>query len=153
MKKLLFCFLLSFSIFGFAQTATKRVANFNLEKKVAINGYDPVAYFKVNKAIKGKKDLNYTYEGVVYYFSTKENVILFSKNPAGYEPQYGGWCAFAMGDYGKKVEINPETFKIVDGKLYLFYNAYLNNTLKSWNKDEKSLKTKADSNWKKIYQP
>jgi hypothetical protein len=97
--------------------------------------------------------LNYTYEGVVYYFSTKENVILFSKNPAGYEPQYGGWCAFAMGDYGKKVEINPETFKIVDGKLYLFYNAYLNNTLKSWNKDEKSLKTKADSNWKKIYQP
>ena len=52
-----------------------------------------------------------------------------------------------MGDYGKKVEIDPETFKIVDGKLYLFYNAYFNNTLKSWNKDEKNLKAKADKNW------
>ena len=50
-----------------------------------------------------------------------------------------------------KVEINPETFKIIDGKLYLFYNAYFNNTLKIWNKEEMSLKVKADNNWKKIY--
>ena len=55
-----------------------------------------------------------------------------------------------MGDYGEKVEINPETFKIVDGKLYLFYNAFFNNTLKSWNKNESNLKKKADANWKKI---
>lgn len=56
-----------------------------------------------------------------------------------------------MGDYGKKVEINPETYKIVNGKLYLFYNSYLNNTLKSWNKDEINLKKKADNNWSKIF--
>ena len=54
-----------------------------------------------------------------------------------------------MGSTGEKVEIDPETFKIVDGKLNLFYNAYFNNTLKSWNKDENNLKKKADSNWKK----
>lgn len=52
-----------------------------------------------------------------------------------------------MGDYGEKVEIDPKTFKILDGKLYLFYNAYFNNTLKSWNKNEKNLKSKADLNW------
>jgi hypothetical protein len=55
-----------------------------------------------------------------------------------------------MGDYGKKVEINPETFKILNGKLFLFYNAYFNNTLKSWNKDEKNLNSKADINWSNI---
>jgi len=64
------------------------------------------------------------------------------KNPAGYEPQYGGWCAYAMGANGEKVEIDPGTFKIVDGKLNLYYNAFFNNTLKSWNKDEVNLKKK-----------
>ncbi len=133
----------------FAQTATKRTSEFNLDKKVAIQGYDPVAYFKQNKPTKGKKELSASYEGVIYYFSTQANKDAFAKNPASYEPQYGGWCAFAMGDYNEKVEVNPETFKILDGKLYLFYNAYFNNTLKSWNKNEASLKKKADANWKK----
>ena len=133
----------------FAQTATKRTSEFNLDKKVAIQGYDPVAYFKQNKPTKGKKELSASYEGVIYYFSTQANKDAFAKNPVSFEPQYGGWCAFAMGDYNEKVEVNPETFKILDGKLYLFYNAYFNNTLKSWNKNEASLKKKADANWKK----
>jgi hypothetical protein len=55
-----------------------------------------------------------------------------------------------MGAKGEKVEVDPETFKIVNGKLFLFYNAYFNNTLKSWNKDEANLNRKADANWKKI---
>lgn len=55
-----------------------------------------------------------------------------------------------MGDYGKEVEIDPKTYKIADGKLYLFYNAYFNNTLKSWNEDETNLKGKADKNWSNI---
>lgn len=151
MQKLLI-FLLSafFSIMTTAQNGNKRTAHFNLENKVAIQGYDPVAYFKQGKAIKGKKDLAASYEGVVYYFSSAANKELFLKNPTGYEPQYGGWCAYAMGDSGEKVEINPETFKIIDGKLYLFYNAFFNNTLKTWNKNEAVLKKKADASWKKI---
>jgi YHS domain-containing protein len=153
MKKLLFCLLLSFSLMGFSQNTAQRAAHFNVEKKVAIKGYDPVAYFKSNKAVKGKVELAYSHDGIIYHFSSKENKEVFAKNPADYEPQYGGWCAFAMGDYGKKVEVNPETFKITEGKLYLFYNAFLNNTLKDWNKDEKSLKAKADVNWKKIFKP
>ena len=150
-KSLLILFVLLFSTTVFSQSISKRVTDFNLEKKVAIQGYDPVAYFVQKKAVKGKSTLASTYDGVVYYFSSQANKDLFLKNPSSYEPQYGGWCAFAMGDYGEKVEINPETFKIIDGKLYLFYNAFFNNTLKSWNKDETNLKKKADTNWKKIY--
>jgi YHS domain-containing protein len=150
--KMKFTYLLigfiSFAVF--AQNDTKRITQFNLEKRVAIQGYDPVAYFKQGKAVKGKKDLVTAYEGVVYQFSSLTNKNIFVKNAALYEPQYGGWCAYAMGSSGEKVEINPETFKIIEGKLYLFYNAYFNNTLKSWNKDETSLKVKADANWKKI---
>ena len=146
-KSILILFVVLVSTISFAQTAAKRAKEFNLENKVAIQGYDPVAYFTQKKAVKGKKELATSFEGVTYNFSSLANKDAFVKSPTSYEPQYGGWCAFAMGAYGKKVEIDPETFKIVDGKLYLFYNAYFNNTLKSWNKDEKNLKAKADKNW------
>ncbi len=151
MKKSIFIlFVALLSATTYAQTAAKRTSEFNLEKKVAIQGYDPVAYFTQKKAVKGKSTFASSYEGVIYYFSSQVTKDAFAKNPASYEPQYGGWCAYAMGATGEKVEINPETFKIVDGKLNLYYNAYFNNTLKSWNKDEVNLKKKADANWKKI---
>jgi len=148
-KSIIILFVALIATATFAQTAAKRTAQFNLEKKVALQGYDPVAYFTQRKAIKGKSNLAATYEGVTYNFSSQTNKDIFLKNPSSYEPQYGGWCAYAMGSTGEKVEIDPETFKIVDGKLYVFYNAYFNNTLKSWNKDEVNLKKKADANWKK----
>jgi YHS domain-containing protein len=128
-----------------------REKQYNLDDMVAISGYDPVAYFILNKAVKGKKELSYTYQGVVYRFSSGASLEAFKKNPSKYEPEYGGWCAYAMGAKGEKVTIDPETFKIINGKLYLFYNSYFNNTLKSWNKDETGLKSKADVNWTKIY--
>ncbi len=137
---------------GFAQDASLlRKQSFNLEENIAIQGYDPVAYFKENKAVKGKSEISVSYLGLTYYFSSAENKNAFLKDPTSYEPQYGGWCAYAMGKSGKKVEIDPSTFKIVNNKLYLFYNKYFNNTLKSWNKDEANLKAKADTNWQKIF--
>lgn len=151
MKKLVLFVLILISGISFAQNETKRIDQYNLENKVAIQGYDLVGYFSQGKAIKGKKEVSASYQGVVYKFSSNENKEAFLKNPSKYEPQYGGWCAYAMGSTGEKVEINPETFKIIDNKLYLFYNAYFNNTLKSWNKEEANLKSKADSNWKKTY--
>jgi YHS domain-containing protein len=150
MKKISIILLLTLLVTtSFAQNTKKRVSEFNIENKVAIQGYDPVAYFAEKKALKGKATLTTTYEGIEYFFSSQANKDTFLKNPTNYEPQYGGWCAFAMGEKNEKVEINPETFKILDGKLYLFYNAFFNNTLKSWNKDEIHLKKKADANWKK----
>lgn len=151
MKKIVLLLLILVSGSSFAQNDAKRVSQYNLENKIGIQGYDPVGYFNQGKAVKGKKEISTSYQGVTYNFSSAENKNAFLKNPSKYEPQYGGWCAYAMGSAGKKVEINPETFKISDGKLYLFYNAYFNNTLKSWNPDEAELKVKADNNWKKIY--
>lgn len=131
--------------------ATKRVKEFNLDKGLAIQGYDPVAYFTQNKAVKGNSKLAALADGVSYYFSGTANKDLFIKNYTLYEPQYGGWCAYAMGATNEKVEIDPETFKIVNGKLYLFYHSWVNNTLDKWNKDETNLKAKADKNWAVIY--
>lgn len=133
-----------------AQSVTQRQQNFNLDNKLALQGYDPVSYFLQKKPLRGKKELAVQYEGVTYYFANPNNKDAFVKNPQNYEPQYGGWCAYAMGSNGEKVEIDPETYKILDGKLYVFYNAYFNNTLKSWNKDEARLKKQADKNWQKI---
>jgi|SRR5689334_6062295 len=136
----------------FSQDVTElRKAQFNLDDGIAINGYDPVAYFKKGAAVKGKSELAVFDRGVTYHFSSVENKEEFKKSPSSYEPQYGGWCAYAMGKDGSKVEVDPATFKIIDGKLYLYYNKFFNNTLKSWNKDEVNLKSKADVNWNKFY--
>ena len=134
----------------FAQDAGVHKKQFNLDDGIAIQGYDPVAYFKQHKAVKGKKENTIAVDGVTYYFSTPENREAFRKSPVTYEPQYGGWCAYAMGAKGEKVSIDPGTYKIIDNKLYLFYNRFFNNTLKDWNKDEVNLKTKADANWQLI---
>lgn len=153
MKKqinILFLFLV-LSATTFAQTPEVRKKQYNLESSgLAIGGYDPVAYFTINKAVEGKKDLSANYNGVTYRFASEQNKNEFTRNPPRYEPQFGGWCAYAMGKKGEKVEIDPETFKVLDGKLYLFYNKYFNNTLKSWNQDEARLKTQADHNWMKF---
>jgi YHS domain-containing protein len=144
----LMVFMLVFaSTVSIAQPAIRQ-KNFNLTKGVGISGYDPVSYFS-NKPVKGSAAYTTTYEGVTYQFASAANLNTFKQNPAGYEPQYGGWCAYAMGSSGEKVEVDPETYKILNGKLYLFYNKYFNNTLKTWNKSEQALKQKADMNWQK----
>jgi YHS domain-containing protein len=148
MKKTFSIVLLFFCLLLYSQKEFDRAKHFNLEQTIAIQGYDPVSYFKETKPLKGKQDLSVHYVGVVYYFATENNKTAFLNKPAAYEPQYGGWCAYAMGKSGDKVAIDPQTYKIIDGKLYLFYNAYFNNTLKTWNKNQSTLKAKAEANWK-----
>src|SRR4051812_40820817 len=80
-----------------AQDAASRTKQYNLDEGLAIQGYDPVAYFTEGKAVKGSKSNAVFHEGVTYYFSSAANKEAFKKNPAKYEPQYGGWCAYAMG--------------------------------------------------------
>ena len=148
--KLFFIPLLFLVSAAFAQTPALRQKHFLIEKGVALSGYDPVSYFQKNPT-KGAKTYVFTQDGVTYQFANATNLETFKKNPSAYEPQYGGWCAYAMGKNGEKVEVNPETYKIVGGKLYLFYNRLFNNTLPDWNEDEANLRKKADNNWQKTY--
>lgn len=104
MKKIL---LLAFiSIFAIAIPKAQsplRKKHFNAEKSLAIQGCDPVAYFTQNKAVKGNKQFSASADGVIYYFFTAINKDLFVKDYTKFEPQYGGWCAYAMGATNEKV--------------------------------------------------
>ena len=149
MRFLLLSILVTVSGLLQAQNNDVHIKNFNLKKSVAIEGYDPVSYFD-GKPLEGKSSLLLNHHGVIYQFTTLTNLNKFKSSPEKYEPAYGGWCAYAMGETGEKVKIDPETYKVLDGKLYLFYNFWGNNTLADWNKNEKLLKSKGDQNWKKF---
>jgi YHS domain-containing protein len=88
---------------------------------IAINGYDPVAYFAANKAQKGNKKLSFIWRGSKWLFSSEQHRSMFVDDPERYAPQYGGWCAYAMSD-GRTVSIDPQAFEIYQGKLYFNYS-------------------------------
>jgi YHS domain-containing protein len=133
-----------------AQDETTRLKHYNLEKKVALGGYDPVTYF-VNKPLKGKKQITHIYKGVIYQFISEKSKNIFIKAPEKYEPQYGGWCAYALAkEEPDLMEANPKSYKITGGKLYMFYDKWGMNMLDKWNKDEPKLSAVADKNWNKI---
>lgn len=124
--------------------------DYNTKRGYAANGYDVVSYFE-GQPQEGIKEISTEYDGINYKFSSQEHLNEFKADPAKYIPQYGGYCAYAVAVSGKKVSINPETYEIRDGKLYLFYNAGRTNTLELWlNESPNELKVKADSNWEKI---
>lgn len=143
-KIVILVLLLVAAVSVFAQSET------NTNKKgFAANGYDVVSYFE-NRAVEGDIEFQTRFKGVKYQFSSKKNLEKFKENPTNFIPQYGGWCAYAIAAKNEKVEINPKTFEIHDGKLYLFYNAWGTNTLKLWQKEgAENLRIQADRNWKK----
>ena len=119
-----------------ADEPVRSISDWNLPKrgeKLAIKGYDPVAYFPEGggKATKGKKSIIAAYDGVVYRFASDANRRRFLANPSRYEPAYGGWCSWAMRD-GDQVKINPKSFIVKDDRLFLFYDGLLGNTRKEW---------------------
>jgi YHS domain-containing protein len=141
-KSILILFVAILSATTFAQTAK----HINLKNNVALQGYDPVAYFESAKAIEGNKEIKSEYNGAIYHFSSESNKTLFLKNPSKYEPQFGGFCAYGMSQ-GYKAPIQPEAFTIVDGKLYLNYNLKVKEM---WSKEQTARIEKAILNWENI---
>jgi YHS domain-containing protein len=143
MKYLITIFFLTISITFLAQ-------NYNIQKGYVAEGYDVVSYFS-NKPEEGNKEFITTYDGVKFKFSSNKNLETFKNSPKKYIPAYGGYCAYALGAKSKKVSIDPETFEIRDGKLYLFYNSWGINTFETWKEEgPEKLKVNADKNWVKI---
>lgn len=108
-----------------------------------LRGYDAVAYHTQGQAVKGKGEFTATFNGATYHFATTANRDAFKMNPAKYEPAYGGFCAMGVA-LEKKLDGDPELFKVVDGKLYLNVNA---DVVKVWNKDVQGNIAKAETNW------
>ena len=110
---------------------------------VAIQGYDPVAYFTDHKAMKGNPKIQSDYEGAKYFFVSTEHKALFDADSAKYAPAYGGYCGYAAS-IDRLSPISPEWFQIIDGKLILQHNR---KAYDLFNKDLKGNVMKADQYW------
>ena len=124
------------------------------ENKLANKGYDVVNYFTSNTAERGSVEFSTTHGGATYYFVNAEALKTFKANPSKYLPQFDGYCAFAVAKMNKKIPVNPETFRIDDGKLYLFYNDFWEgkpfNTIIPWLNNESEMEKLATTNWKTL---
>ncbi len=144
MKELLSLLLLILPSMIFAQ----QIDN-NEQDGFMAKGYDVVAYFE-GGVKKGKMDYKLVHEGANYKFNTAKNLAAFQANPAKYIPQFGGWCAYAMANE-QKVEIDPESYEIRDGKLYLFYKSYFSSAFKKWKAEgPAALAIKAGDYWERV---
>ncbi len=110
---------------------------------VILQGYDAVAYFTDNKAIKGDPKFSARYNGATYWFASDEHASLFKDNPSKYAPQYGAFCGYAMS-LNKLRPVDPAIFQIEDGRLIL---QHTQDAYTQFNKDLKGNTAKADMNW------
>ena len=128
----------------------RKIKKYELGKRdLAIEGYDPVAYFPEggSKAKKGNKKITHTHRGVLYRFASEANKAKFIADPDKYEPAHGGWCSYAMAK-DTYTEPNPKRFVIQNGRLFLFYDGLFGDTYKDWHKEgTEELEKEADQIW------
>lgn len=155
MNRILFISFL-FAVFAsLAAASVEPSPHLNLGKNnVAASGYDVVSYFAESGPTAGSKSIFHEHEGAIYRFSSEANRELFRIEPEKYVPAFGGWCAWAMLE-GGKTKINPKSFKIYEGRLFLFYDGIWGDTLKMWNdrvetEAEGSLAATAAEKWDMI---
>jgi len=101
----------------------------------AIEGYSPVSYFTKNAAERGSPEFQAEYEGKIYYLSSDEQVALFNENPQKYVPRFGAYCPYSLA-HGRRVEIDPASFKIVGGTLLLFHKSEQLDAREEWGKGD-----------------
>lgn len=139
--KNIFLTLVAFLIFT-AVASAKTLVNVD-RHGVGIKGYDPVAYFTDNKAVKGDSQFQSSFNGVTYQFASAGHKATFDANPAKYEPQFGGFCAWAVSQ-GYTASIDPNAFQIVNGRLLLQYSL---DVRRKFSTDTEGNLKKADANW------
>ena len=140
MKRGLFSFVLILAVQAFAGSKTL----VNVDKSgVGLQGYDPVGYFTQNRPVKGDPKFQTTYNGVKYLFASQQDKNLFDANPSKYEPQFGGYCAYAVSR-NHTAPIQVGAFAIVNGRLLLQYDE---SVREKFNKDAQDYLKQADFNW------
>ncbi|CAN5511628.1 YHS domain-containing (seleno)protein [soil metagenome] len=132
-------FLLLFSTVAVAGD----LVNVSGASKVALSGFDPVAFFTDAKPVNGSPAFGADYQGARYFFASEEHKQLFTANPEKYAPQFGGFCAFGVA-IGQLFPVDISTWQVRDGKLYLNLNPEI---LKQFNADFAANAAKADKNW------
>lgn len=139
---------------GFAFTALLVPAAYAADKapiytswknNIALGGYDAVSFFK-SKPLEGSADFTLEHKGAKWRFSSEANRDLFKANPEAFEPQYGGYCAWAIAG-GKLAKGSPKHWSLEDGRLYLNYNGKIKSR---WLEDKDSFITQANENWPDI---
>jgi YHS domain-containing protein len=144
-KRVFLLLLLLISAPAFGQNKTL----LNLDKQgIAIQGYDPVAFFTQNRPVKGRPEFESRYNGARYLFASGEDKATFDANPAKYEPQFGGFCAYAASQ-NHTAPVKIEAFQIVNGRLLMQYDLDIRE---KFNKDTQGNLQKADKNWPGIVQ-
>lgn len=127
-------------------TADQTVQYFVNNSGLAIRGTDPVAYFIQGGPVAGSSEFTHTWNNATWQFASAENRDLFAANPEQYAPQYGGFCAWAVSQ-GYTASIDPNAWRIVDGKLYLNYSR---GVQRRWERDIPGNINKADTNWPEV---
>lgn len=151
-RRALTAFVLGATLVGAVPTAAlaydeASTSSINVNKQyVALSGYDPVAYFVDGKPAKGDKKYSAKYQDATYYFASASHRDAFKQNPVKYAPQYGGFCAMGVA-LGKKLDVEPDVWQVVDGKLYLNVNR---DVAVKMNEDLAGNLTKAEANWPAI---
>ncbi len=143
-----FALAISVALAAFAATAAHAVEPINTTffGNVAIEGYDPVAYFTDGAPAKGSKQHQLEWHGATWRFATAEHLEAFRAEPENYAPQYGGYCAWAVAQ-GSTAGIDPDAWRVVDGKLYLNYSK---DVQQKWAQDIAGNIAAADANWPEL---
>lgn len=132
---------------GYAPAFAGNTVNTGYFGGVAIMGYDPVAYFTEGRSMKGSEEFSYDWLGTPWYFASRKHRDLFMSEPVKYAPQFGGYCAGEVAFDGITVNIDPDAWRIIEGKLYLSYNK---PTAAEWEAYEDDYLPKAEANWPKL---
>ncbi len=138
-------FIASFTLApaAFADHAPVYTAPFS---RVAVGGYDVVAYFTDSRAVRGSAQHRITHQGFEYRFASAEHLAAFRASPSRYLPQYGGYCAWAVAQ-GYTASGDPTNWRIVNGRLYLNYNDEIQ---RRWEQDIPGHIRRGDANWPSV---